>query len=86
MATTSQPARQDEPGPPEGEVSPDIIPDTQKLADLYRAGAKLYDRDDLKRIETELYNFERLRSFTVRNIDGSTDSIGNHMFGIDWSI
>ncbi|KAI4871196.1 hypothetical protein F4820DRAFT_463375 [Hypoxylon rubiginosum] len=78
----SNKAGQDGPDPPESNVPLDIIEATQKSADLYRSGARLYVRSDLERIENELSHCQTTPSFTIRRIDGSTVSVKNPMYGV----
>lgn len=61
---------------------PREIENTQKAADLYRSGQKLWIASDLERIEDELAHSKDMPSFTIRRIDGSTVSVKNPMYGI----
>ncbi|KAI0827808.1 hypothetical protein F5Y06DRAFT_291079 [Hypoxylon sp. FL0890] len=58
------------------------IESTQKAADLYRSGQKLWIASDLERIEYELAHYKDMTSFTIRRIDGSMVSIKNPMYGV----
>ncbi|OTA89254.1 hypothetical protein M434DRAFT_110692 [Hypoxylon sp. CO27-5] len=61
---------------------PHAIENTQKAADLYRSGQKLWIASDLERIEYELAHCKDMPSFTIRRIDGSTVSVKNPMYGV----
>lgn len=55
---------------------------SQKAADLYRSGAKLWRKEDLKDIEEQLEKAYTLERFSVRRIDGSIIQISNPMFQV----
>ncbi|KAI1410445.1 hypothetical protein F5Y13DRAFT_192306 [Hypoxylon sp. FL1857] len=55
---------------------------TQKAADLYRSGQKLWIASDLERIEYELSHCKDMPSFTLRRFDGSLVSVKNPMYGV----
>lgn len=55
---------------------------SQRSADLYRAGLKLWRKEDLLDIEQQLAQSETAEKFTVRRIDGSVVHIKNPMFGV----
>ncbi|KAI1777199.1 hypothetical protein F4818DRAFT_457133 [Hypoxylon cercidicola] len=70
------------PDAPESNVPFDIIEATQKSADLYHSGAKLYVGGDLERVEHELCHYQNTPFFTIRRIDGSRVSVKNPMYGV----
>jgi len=53
---------------------------TQKAADLYRSGTKLWTRGDLKDIEQQLGQSYTMERFSVRRIDRSMIQISNPLF------
>ncbi|KAK2879968.1 hypothetical protein FQN49_000694 [Arthroderma sp. PD_2] len=55
---------------------------SQRSADLYRSGAKLWRKEDLVDIEQQLAQSQITEKFTVRRIDGSVIHIKNPMFGV----
>jgi hypothetical protein len=55
---------------------------SQRAADLYNAGTKLWTREDLKDIERQLGQSYTMARFSVRRIDGSIVQISNPMFQI----
>jgi hypothetical protein len=55
---------------------------SQRAADLYDSGVKLWRKEDLVDIEQQLAQSFITRSFTVRRIDGSVVHIKNPMFGV----
>ncbi|KAJ5674364.1 uncharacterized protein N7477_004298 [Penicillium maclennaniae] len=55
---------------------------SQRAADLYSAGTKLWTREDLKDIERQLGQSYTMDRFSVRRIDGSIVQISNPMFQI----
>ncbi|KAI1648939.1 uncharacterized protein F4817DRAFT_314232 [Daldinia loculata] len=59
-----------------------VIENTQKIADLYHSGKKIWIRSDFERIEHELMHWRTQPSFNIRRIDGSVVSIRNPMLGV----
>lgn len=55
---------------------------SQKAADLYKSGAKLWTKEDLKDIEEQLEKAYTMERFSVRRIDGSIVQISNPMFQV----
>ena len=55
---------------------------SQRAADLYRAGVKLWTKEDLSDIEQQLTQSRTAEIFTVRRTDGSVIHIKNPMFGV----
>ncbi|KAI0476883.1 hypothetical protein F4859DRAFT_514214 [Xylaria cf. heliscus] len=55
---------------------------SQRAADLYDSGVKLWRKEDLLDIEQQLRQSCTAEKFTVRRIDGSIVHIKNPMFGI----
>ncbi|KAJ5475380.1 hypothetical protein N7539_008446 [Penicillium diatomitis] len=55
---------------------------SQKAADLYGVGARLWRKEDLKDIEHQLSHSYTLKQFTVRRINGSTIEILNPFFQV----
>ena len=55
---------------------------SQRAADLYDSGVKLWRKEDLVDIERQLAQSFTARKFTVRRIDGSVVHIKNPMFGV----
>lgn len=53
---------------------------SQKAADLYSSGTKLWTKEDLKDIEEQLRQSYTMERFSVRRIDGSILQITNPMF------
>ena len=60
--------------------SPWII-SSQRAADLYYSGAKLWRKEDLVDIEQQLTKACDAEKFTLRRLDGSIVHIKNPMFG-----
>ncbi|EEP77116.1 predicted protein [Uncinocarpus reesii 1704] len=56
---------------------------SQRAADLYDSGVKLWRKEDLADIEQQLAQSRSLERFTVRRIDGSLVHIKNPMFGVE---
>lgn len=57
------------------------IKSSQSASNIYEAGSKLWTKSDLKNIEQQLTQCERIQCFTVRRIDGTVLEIENHLFG-----
>lgn len=55
---------------------------SQRAADLYSSGTKLWTREDLKDIEHQLSQSYTMKTFSVRRIDGSTVQLLNPMFQV----
>lgn len=55
---------------------------SQRAADLYSSGTKLWAREDLKDIEQQLGQSYTRKLFSVRRIDGNIIQISNPMFQI----
>ncbi|CRG84450.1 Pc21g06830 [Talaromyces islandicus] len=55
---------------------------SQRAADLYNSGAKLWTREYLKDIEHQLDHSYTMKRFSVHQIDGSTIEISNPMFQV----
>ncbi|KAI0810555.1 hypothetical protein GGR55DRAFT_644384 [Xylaria sp. FL0064] len=55
---------------------------SQRAADLYNSGVKLWRKEDLVDIEQQLARSCAAEKFTVRRIDGSIAHIKNPMFGV----
>ncbi|KAI8947705.1 hypothetical protein F4801DRAFT_592403 [Xylaria longipes] len=55
---------------------------SQRAADLYDSGVKLWRKEDLVDIEQQLARSYTAEKFTVRRIDGSIVHIKNPMFGV----
>jgi hypothetical protein len=55
---------------------------SQRAADLYDLGIKLWRKEDLASIEHQLAQSRTAEKFTVRRIDGSVIHIKNPMFGV----
>lgn len=55
---------------------------SQRAADLYDSGAKLWRKEDLVDIEQQLAKSLTVEKFTVRRIDNSLVHIQNPMFGV----
>ncbi|EEH37996.2 hypothetical protein PAAG_00917 [Paracoccidioides lutzii Pb01] len=55
---------------------------SQRAADLYDSGVKLWRKEDLADIEQQLAHSRTTEKFTVRRIDGSVIHIKNPMFGV----
>jgi hypothetical protein len=55
---------------------------SQRAADVYRSGVKLWRKEDLLDIEQQLAQSRTTEKFTVRRIDGSVIHIKNPMFGV----
>ncbi|KAK2754820.1 hypothetical protein FQN54_006713 [Arachnomyces sp. PD_36] len=58
------------------------ISSSQRSADLYRSGVKLWRKEDLLDIEQQLARSQTTEKFTIRRIDGSVVHIKNPMFGV----
>ena len=54
---------------------------SQRVADLYNSGAKLWTKADLVDIERQLEQSATLDRFTIRCVDGSQVQIKNPLFG-----
>lgn len=63
-------------------ITSKIVETTQSAIEWYRRGAKLWRRYDLEQIERELANYQTVKAFTIRRIDGVVISIENPMHGI----
>ncbi|KAJ5777268.1 hypothetical protein N7520_000514 [Penicillium odoratum] len=59
---------------------------SQRAADLYNAGTKLWTREDLEDIERQLGQSYARDRFSVRRIDGSLVQISNPIFQVQNSI
>ena len=55
---------------------------SQRAADLYNSGVKLWRKEDLADIEGQLAESISMEKFTVRRIDGSIIYIKNPMFKV----
>ena len=55
---------------------------SQRAADLYDSGIKLWRKEDLVDIESQLAQSRTAEKFTVRRIDRSVMHIKNPMFGV----
>jgi hypothetical protein len=55
---------------------------SQRAADLYESGVKLWRKEDLVDIEQQLMRSFTMERFTVRRIDGTVIHIKNPMFGV----
>lgn len=55
---------------------------SQRVADMYDAGTKLWTKSDLVDIERQLENSATLDSFTIQSIDGKQLHVKNPLFGI----
>ncbi|CAI7652855.1 unnamed protein product [Penicillium palitans] len=55
---------------------------SQRAADLYSSGTKLWTRKDLKDVEKQLGQSYTMDRFSVRRIDGSIIQISNPMFQV----
>lgn len=55
---------------------------SQRAADFYDLGVKLWRKEDLVDIEQQLAQSRTAEKFTVRRIDGSVVHIKNPMFGV----
>lgn len=55
---------------------------SQRAADLYSSGTKLWTREDLKDIEQQLGQSYIMDRFSVRRIDGSIIQISNPLFQV----
>jgi hypothetical protein len=55
---------------------------SQRAADLYSSGTKLWTREDLKAIEQQLGQSYIMDRFSVRRIDGSIILISNPLFQV----
>ncbi|KAL4948800.1 hypothetical protein BDW69DRAFT_188942 [Aspergillus filifer] len=55
---------------------------SQRAADLYTSGTKLWTKNDLKDIEQQLAQSYMMEQFSVRGIDGSIIQISNPMFRV----
>ncbi|WEW60803.1 hypothetical protein PRK78_006291 [Emydomyces testavorans] len=55
---------------------------SQRAADLYNSGVKLWRKEDLTDIEQQLAQSLTTEKFTVRRLDGSLIYIKNPMFGV----
>lgn len=85
------------PGPDNHEPSHDVLNygcsdwkiSSQRAADLYDSGKKLWAKTDLRDIERQLSQSATLEEFTVRRIDGHLVQIQNPNFGVEnpiWSV
>lgn len=54
---------------------------SQRAADLYDSGVRLWRKEDLVDIEQQLAQSVMMEKFTIRRIDGSVVHIKNPMFG-----
>ncbi|KAI1293073.1 hypothetical protein F5Y03DRAFT_388075 [Xylaria venustula] len=59
---------------------------SQRVADLYSSGVKLWLKQDLVHIEQQLAQSCTTEKFTVRSIDGSRMHIKNPMYGVQQPI
>ncbi|KND89126.1 hypothetical protein TOPH_06197 [Tolypocladium ophioglossoides CBS 100239] len=55
---------------------------SQRAADLYNSGAKLWTKDDLSDIERQFSQCYTTKNFIVRRVDGTTVQIPNPMYGV----
>lgn len=55
---------------------------SQRAADLYSSGTRLWTREDLEDIEQQLRQSYAMERFLVRRIDGSIIQISNPMFQV----
>jgi len=55
---------------------------SQRAADLYSSGTRLWTKEDLEDIEQQLRESYAMERFSVRRIDGSIIQISNPMFQI----
>jgi hypothetical protein len=55
---------------------------SQRAADLYDLGVKLWKREDLADIEHQLAQSRTAEKFTVRRLDGSVVHVKNPMFSV----
>jgi len=55
---------------------------SQRAADLYSSGARLFTKEDLEDIEQQLRQSYAMERFLVRRIDGSIIQISNPMFQV----
>lgn len=55
---------------------------SQKAAQLYRSGTKLWTKEDLEDIEQQLAQSYTIELFSVRRIDGKMLQIRNPMFQV----
>jgi hypothetical protein len=55
---------------------------SQRAADLYRSGARLWTKEDLEDIEQQLRQSYAIERFSVRRVDGSIIQISNPMFQV----
>lgn len=55
---------------------------SQRAADLYHSGTKLWRKEDLIDIEQQLTKARDAEKFTLRRLDGSIVHIKNPMFGV----
>lgn len=60
----------------------DWVSSSQRAADLYDLGVKLWRKEDLVDIEQQLAQSLTAEKFTVRCIDGGVVHIKNPMFGV----
>ncbi|KAK8132187.1 hypothetical protein PG999_000360 [Apiospora kogelbergensis] len=59
------------------------IDSSQKAADLLASGVKLWLREDLRDIETQLSQWRTHQRFTLRRLDGTKITVPNHIYGVD---
>ena len=55
---------------------------SQRAADLYSSGARLWTKEVLEDIEQQLHESYTMERFSVRRIDGSIIQISNPMFQV----
>lgn len=55
---------------------------SQRAADLYNSGTRLWTKEDLEDIEQQLRQSSTIEQFSVRRIDGSIIQISNPMFQV----
>lgn len=56
---------------------------SQRAADLYDSGKKLWEEEDLKDIESQLARSATIKECTVRRIDGHLVHMQNPNFGVE---
>lgn len=56
---------------------------SQRVADLYKSGTKLWTKSDLHDIEQQLDQSATLDRFTIHCVDGSQVQIKNPHFGVE---
>lgn len=56
---------------------------SQRAADLYESGAKLWTKKHLRDIEQELAETPTKVCFALRRIDGTTIHVSNPLYGVE---